>query len=408
MRITYVCYNQTKRKRIQILLAIFFSLGAASCIYIATQKPRKTILYVNDVNRIPKRILSKALILEPSQHGEDRKTELTNFETAKNIYRDITSGIQSSRSSGEQIRSDVVASELRESMIKTDRMSSDDSILSSGGEEKFKTGTGNISDSLRGILNHHVWENVCSHQVESLREFILYPQTPSKRRSLSTSSTKLGGNGNNFGERIFGFILPHTSGKHQFAISSSWNSELWLSSDEKSENLRKIASLGSRDNPGGSDMGNFSASPYQISSYIFLNEGVRYFLDIIHKHQTGKSHLEVAWRLPGEVKFTVITSEFLLAKMNDTSVADNAVRLYDYQEYPRSLDERAPPFVNFEEVERVLPSCFYQPSYLVKHRLIRFQVGNAWLTKYIFPKLNFLPVAFVCFVVIVECARCGK
>ena len=383
MGITRVCYNQTKRKRGQILLAIIFLLAFAVCVYISTQKPKKIVIYFDNAHHIPegmlKTVLLKATSSAENLNFEESKKGGTHFDHEEKIFTDAveekSQATSSSRQTQNALNGDSML-EQEENKFENEKHTSGESSFSSSSNGNKESQFTNINDSLRGFLNHHVWENVCNYQVESLREFILYSQTPSNRRFLLTSSIKAGENGNNFGERIFGFIVPHTSGEYQFAISSSWNSELWLSSDETSENLRKIASLGSRDNPGRCQPGNFYTSPSQISTTVFLDKNVRYFIDIIHKHQSGKSHLYVAWKFPGEAEFTVITSEFLWAKMNDSHVTDNAVRLEDYEEQPQQSNDITPPYVSPEDVQQVLPICSYQPSYLVKHKLIRFQVKN--------------------------------
>ena len=383
MKITRVCYNQTKRKKAQFLLAIFFLLAFAACFYITIQKPRKTVIYIDDVRDIPKGI-SNSVFLEPNavkdlsfaRNKEGKILFDGAEETLSNHVVEEIAG-QTPRSSERQIvQSYDNVLEHDENMFKNKKYTSMNSPLLSVREGKLESQAEDTTDSLRGFLNHHVWEHVCNKQVESLREFILFPQAPSKRRALLASSFKPGEKTNNFGERIFGFISPNTSGEFQFAISSSGNSELWVSSDMTSENLRKIASVsGSRDNPVTSKPGNLSAnSPSQISALFFLKENTKYFIDIIHKHQSGKAHLELAWRLPGKVEFNVITSEFLWAKMNDSYLADNTVRLADYEERQQQSRYIIPQYVPSEEIEEVLPTCPYQPSYLVKHKLVRFQV----------------------------------
>ena len=371
MKIASVCCNQIKRKRVQILLAIFFLLAFTTCFYITIQIPRKTVVYVGDVHRFPTGI-TKTGFLESNAGGalifEEKEKVKTSFNDVDEIFRKVVGEItgQTLKSSeGEIAPNDDSVLNQQENMSINKKVTTEKSFESQ-------------ADSLQGFLNHHVWEQLCNYQVESLREFILFPQSPSKRRSLLTSSSIPGENGNNFGERIFGFISPLTSGEYQFAISSSGNSELWLSSDESSENLRKIASLGSRDNPGRGEPGSFSKFASQISTSFFLNKSVRYFVDIIHKHQSGKAHLDVAWRLPGEDQFLVITSASLWAKMNDSLVPINAVRLADYEEQPQQSRDIIPRYVYSEEVENVLPICSYHPSYLVKHQLIRFQVRDVF------------------------------
>lgn len=343
MKTMRVCYNQAKRNRVHILLLIIFVLAFTVCIYLGTQS-RTNIVYM--------------------EHGKYFTKGISNdvFQEVKSYETSSDGTVQASKSS---ITLRISSNDLGDNVT----------LLHA---KKLENEIKDVTRSLPGFLNHHIWEHVCGYRVESLREFILFPQAPSKRRTLSMSSAQPSEKHNNFGERIFGFISPTMTGEYQFAISSSGNSELWLSPNETSKNLRKIAFVGSAtDNLGGSQPGNFSNTPSQISSACFLTKNNRYFISILHKHNAGRAHLHVAWRLFGrEVKFNVISSLFLWAMVNDSHVTDNTVQISDYQEQLQRSHDMHPPFVNSEEIKDVLTSCHYEPSYFVKHKLIRFQVSE--------------------------------
>ena len=383
MKIVRLCFNNIQRKKIQILIALFFLLGLTVCFYIAIQQPRKTVIYIDDVNRISKGP-SKVLFLKRNK-VEDlslAKTDQGVTDNKVHSFRDDIRNLEATKSSDMNHfgpnENNMLEHEDRQFKNKNGYIMKKSSFMSSH-ERNQVSQNENITVSLQGFLNLHIWENVCHFQVESLREFILFPQAPSKR-SLLNSSSVVRKKENNFGERMFGFISPSKSGEYQFAISSSGNSELWLSSDETSANLRKIASLGSRDKPGQGEPGNYLTVSSQVSTTFYLMENMRYFIDVLHKHHLGKVHLEVAWRFEGKAEFSVITSKHLCAQMNDSHVADNAVRLADYEEQTQQSRDSVPLFLNSDEVKDVLPECSYEPSYLVKHQLVRFQVRDVTTT----------------------------
>lgn len=363
----------------QTLTALFFLLAFTICFYIAIQQPRKTAIYIDDVNRVSKE-LSNELFLKANKAVEDFslvKRDQGITDNKLESFRDDIKNLEATKSSDMNHfgPNENNMLEYKDSQFgEKNGYSVEESPFTSSHESNSQVAQDEqITVSLQGILNLHVWENVCHFQVESLREFILFPQAPSKRRLLNSSSM-VGEKKTNFGERMFGFISPSTSGEYQFAISSSGNSELWLSSDETSANLRKIVSLGSRDKPGRAEPGNYFTVSSQVSTTFYLTKKMKYFIDVLHKHQSGKVHLDVAWRFAGETEFSVITSKYLWAKMNDSHVANNAVRLADYVEQTQQSRDSVPPFLNSEEVKDVLTECPYEPSYLVKQQLIRFQV----------------------------------
>lgn len=385
MKITRLCYNNVKRKKVQILLALFFLLAFTVCFYVHVQQPRKTVIFIDDLNGISKE-LSKAFLLKPK--------EVQDFSFVQNGREETFSDNEAENFKDDIERSTTKSTDMRQFVANENNSNMFGENKSGYIEDEFREETQanqdeNIPFSLQGFLNLHVWGNVCNVQVESLREFILFPQAPSKRRFL-TSSSNSGEKENNFGGRMFGFISPSENGEYQLAISSSGNSDLWLSSDETSANLRKIASLDSRDNPGRGEPINYSTDSSQVSASFYLAKNMKYLIDVLHKHQSGKVHLEVAWRLAREAEFNVITSKFLWAKMNDSHVADNAVRLADYDERAQQSRDSVPPFVNSEDVNDVLPECSYEPSYLVKHQLVRFQVSDITvLSRHLLPDCRF-------------------
>ena len=384
MKIARLCYNNFKRKKAQLLLVLFFLLVFTICVYLNIQQTMKTVIYKDDVNAIHEG-LTKPLFLKPSQAADfsfeqsDLKItdhKLENFpDDIKNLRTTKASDVMKVKLKGKNNTLEYVNSKFENEL---GLLAEEPSFVSSQ-EKNHSSQHENIIFSLQGFLNLHVWEKVCHFQVESLRQFILFPHAPSKRRLL-TSSSLFSEKDSNLGERMFGFISPSTSGQYQFAISSSGNSELWLSSDETSTNLRKIAHLGSRDNPGRGEPRNYFTDSSQVSKTLSLTNQLKYYIDVLHKHKSGKVHLEVAWRFEGEEEFRIIRSGHLWGKMNDSQVPDNAVQLDDFDEQPQQSRDSVLPYFDPDGVREILPKCPYEPSYLVKHKLIRFQVRH--VTRY--------------------------
>ena len=363
---------------------LFFLLVFTVCVYLTIQQPTKTVIYMADVNAIPKG-LTKPLVLKSSKADDfsfeqsDLKItdhKLENFpDEIKNLRTTKASDVIKVKSKAENNTLEYVNGKFGNELGPP----AEELPVVSSQEKNHSRQHENITFSLQGFLNLHVWEKVCHFQVESLRQFILFPQAPSKRRLL-TSSSLFSEKESNLGERMFGFISPSTSGQYQFAISSSGNSELWLSSDETSANLRKIAYLGSRHNPGQGKPRNYFTDSSQVSETFSLTNHLKYNIDVLHKHKSGKVHLEVAWRFEGEDEFRIITSRHLWGKMNDSQVPDNAVQLDDFDEQPQQSRDSILPYFDPDGVREILRECPYEPSYLVKHKLIRFQVRH--VTRY--------------------------
>jgi hypothetical protein len=111
--------------------------------------------------------------------------------------------------------------------------------------------------------------------------------------------------GDNYGQRIRGYICAPATGQYQFAIASDDNSELWLSTDDNPANKKKIASVTGWTNPR-----EWNKYPSQFSATINLEEGKKYYIEALHKEAAGGDNLAVAWYRPG-VYLEVISGLFL-------------------------------------------------------------------------------------------------
>jgi hypothetical protein len=106
---------------------------------------------------------------------------------------------------------------------------------------------------------------------------------------FETSSSGL----SNYGDRILGYICPPETGDYFFWISSSDQSELWLSTDEDPSNTKRIAMV-----RGGTSAREWDKYPFQSSHGIRLKKGQTYYIEALHKHNKGAGHIAVGWQLP--------------------------------------------------------------------------------------------------------------
>ncbi len=97
-----------------------------------------------------------------------------------------------------------------------------------------------------------------------------------------------------YGTRIRGYVHPPKTGAYVFWIASDNGSELWLSTDEKPANKRKIASVSQH--TGHNEWGK---EPGQQSEPVELVAGRRYYVEVLHKEGNGGDNVSVGWQLPG-------------------------------------------------------------------------------------------------------------
>lgn len=253
---------------------------------------------------------------------------------------------------------------------------------------------GNNSDfkfngSIRGVLNLHVWKDLCGLDVDSLRKTPLFPHHPHERLFIKNFDTTR--QEDNYGQRIFGFIVPKVSGLYKFGISSDDTSELWLSFDDKPSNLRLIASVFSPNESAWTNNLVFSKYPMQLSRNIRLLAHDRYVVEVLHKQSHGNGHVEVYWQTPESHKLEDITEQFLYSFFDDRQSNESQFRQQDLEnlytwtpshtkqgmfkgtDLSHRFNYTSLPFFNKTLLKGVLPTCAYKPSYIVETTLKRYQ-----------------------------------
>ena len=236
-----------------------------------------------------------------------------------------------------------------------------------------------------GWLNVHVWSDICGMRVDNLRNSPHFPYFPYKSYSISDFYKMKLFDIRNSGERIFGFVHPHSSGEYKFAIVSDDTSELWLSPDEDPASSHMIARLYSPHASGWTNERDYKKYPYQISKEIFLYAGSKYYIETLSKPSSRITHLSVYWSYgSSSSSFEIISSQYLSSYSQDSN--SEVIPPHAGKQPKRSLQSRSKlydfnrlPFVNRQEYIGIIPVCHYSPSYLVRRKLRQYE--GVWLPK---------------------------
>lgn len=252
----------------------------------------------------------------------------------------------------------------------------------------------------QGSLNAHMWGGSCLRTIESLCQFPLFPRAPHERRKVFNLDVSW--EDKNFAQRLFGFLEPPESGNYTFAIASDDTSELWLSTDSHWHNSRLIASVGTKKNQiyWNANRNDFYKYWSQISVEVPLFKGQKYYIEVLHIDVGGSNFLHVAWRPPMDSRFVTVNAKFLRPYLNDFNL--NSLRLYDHR-LPRCVscksitamtknkdfvfDNR--PYLPHGAVKKALPTCNYEPSYVVKNATLK--KWEAYFSRVIYTKVWPLP-----------------
>ncbi len=102
--------------------------------------------------------------------------------------------------------------------------------------------------------------------------------------------------GDNYGERLRGYLTAPATGLFTFFLTSDENAELWVSSSEEPASRLKRAWV----SPGPVADGVWDAQPSQKSITMRMTAGLRYYFETIRRETSGSDHLAVAWLKPGQ------------------------------------------------------------------------------------------------------------
>ncbi len=158
------------------------------------------------------------------------------------------------------------------------------------------------SSTVHGVQRER-WLDVGGAKIADLTHHARYPGKPDKVEVLPTLET--GGDGKDYGERLWGYLTPPEDGDYLFWIAADDSGELWLSTDADPTNAVLIAATSTWTPKRAWDK-----SPTQASAPIPLKGGRRYYIEARHKQADQKDNLSVAWQVPGGER-TLIESEYL-------------------------------------------------------------------------------------------------
>jgi hypothetical protein len=155
-----------------------------------------------------------------------------------------------------------------------------------------------------GTILYERWIGISGSSVADLTsnpDFPDYPFGIDQLTSLEGSTNWM----DEYGSRIRGYLYPPTTGNYTFWISGNDNCELWLSTDGTPADAVMIASV-----PGWTNSREWNKYSQQQSAAISLTAGQKYYIEVLHKEDTGNDNVAVAWSGPGIVQ-QVIPGRYL-------------------------------------------------------------------------------------------------
>ncbi|MHA6249945.1 Ig-like domain-containing protein, partial [Pontibacter sp. CAU 1760] len=139
-----------------------------------------------------------------------------------------------------------------------------------------------------GSITREFWAGVHSSDLSKIPT----ASTPGSQTTLSLFEAP-SNVGDNYGQRIRGYVTAPVSGQYTFWIASDDKAELYLSTSEEAGAKRRIAFVESWTNSREWDK---HAS--QQSARVSLEAGKRYYIEALHLEGGGGDNLAVGWQLP--------------------------------------------------------------------------------------------------------------
>ncbi|WP_299707730.1 PA14 domain-containing protein [uncultured Pontibacter sp.] len=164
--------------------------------------------------------------------------------------------------------------------VATAPVASTEPAPTTGGTTSTATGTGKITRDF--------WSNVHGSTVS----VIPVGTKPTATSELSSFEAP-NGQGNNYGQRIRGYVTAPTSGQYTFWIAADDVAELYLSTSEDPAKKVKIAFSSTWTNAR-----EWNKSASQQSAKITLEAGKRYYIEALMLQGGGGDNLAVGWQLP--------------------------------------------------------------------------------------------------------------
>jgi hypothetical protein len=235
-----------------------------------------------------------------------------------------------------------------------------------------------------GKLNVHVWEEICGHDLNSLKNHVLFPKFPSRRFYTSTTLFTHGTRNYDYGERIFGYLRPKSSGIHKFHVLGK-SIEVWIGQNADPSTAKLVyQDLNAKDG-----IGNFEME--------FAANNIKYYIEILHKKGKEDGDFALRWKIPGGSNYVELSGLDITAKLLDSYLRNGEVDGNgSYLEIPNIHRKIKFPILSEKEQQRnnlfklamisdhvvkdVLTRCKYKPSYIVDHTLTNYK--GVWETHY--------------------------
>src|SRR5436190_6421575 len=165
------------------------------------------------------------------------------------------------------------------------------------------------SVSHAGSVARLFYDGVTGTSVGSLTNALIFPGSPTFREQLGDFTLDpfgapvfgLQGKDNSFidfGSWVRGYIEAPVTGSYTLSLASDDASELWFSTNHVATNATRVA----QETVGGAPLFSGARLTDRTSVAFTLVRGQKYYVEVLHKQESGGSYLQVGWQRPDGVQ----------------------------------------------------------------------------------------------------------
>ncbi len=186
-------------------------------------------------------------------------------------------------------------------------------------------------DRAGGSLLKEHWSGLAGGVISTLTSSANYPNKPGGREFITLFECLAQDWAESYGTRVTGYLVAPVTGSYTFAVSGDEVAQLYLSTDATAANKALIASVSA-----ATGFRVWNAQPAQQSAPRTLVQGQRYYVELLHKENTGADHWSVGWKQPGDSAFSVVPGSALVQPgLTTAQPAETALLNTMAQEHPR-------------------------------------------------------------------------
>lgn len=181
----------------------------------------------------------------------------------------------------------------------------------------------NVAGGIPGYLAHDVWLDIGGTTVGDLVNNSKFHQASPDVRELIPGSESYFGL-DNYGDRLRGTVKAPVTGSYNFWVAGDDGVELWLSSDDRKFNRRRIAW-----HNGLTNQNQWDKYGTQKSAPVQLVAGQKYYIEMLHKESHGRDHVSIAWSYEASDLTNLAREPGAVASQSTTSNGGDANRAVD-------------------------------------------------------------------------------